>query len=256
MPTEPLRPVCIQASNVTPNKFYLATRSNDGGAPSWRAAYLHIRTWGTWTPITAGYAMPNWSDLDPTVTVHGSAVFIPFFKASGAINNPETELYFLGCDGRIKQSTDGGTTFVDWTPFNYGPSQENYARNTARRDMFEVQGETDEMAFFIRCTTGSNGFFLIARGADPSDAGDWTVQAFPTPKIGWVGGWPFNSNQFYLGSGEIDDLSTEPEVLFVTQTAGVSWTDITHGLRSLSNYAGSSGNRHRVIRLSPHTTET
>jgi len=122
--------------------------------------------------------------------------------------------------------------------------------------MFEVQGETDEMAFFIRCTTPQDGFYLIGRTGDPTSAGDWTKRTLPTAKVGWVGGWPFTSNQFYLGGGEIDDFSSDTKALWVTTNAGVSWDDVTGNLRSLSNYAGNSGLTHRIIRLTPHTTET
>lgn len=252
---EPLRPVNIQASNVTPNTFYLATHSNDGSIGR-RYAYLHINTWGTWTPLSGSYVMPVWEDSNTGTGVLGTATFVPFFKADGSINNPETELYYLRADARIKRSTDGGSTFSNWSPADYSPAQEAYSNSVARRDMFEVQGETNEMAFFIRCSTANDGFYTIARGDDPALAGSWVQRALPVNQVGWVGGWPFSDSQFYLGAGEVSDLNANTALLWVTTDSGVNWTDITHNLRSLSNYAGNGGNLHRVIRLTPHTTET
>ena len=251
----PLKQVNVQASNVTADKFYLATRSNSGDAGK-RKSYLHIRTWGTWTPLSGGYAMPGWEDDDSRLTRHGTSTFVPYFKSDGTINNPETEIYYLGADEEIKQSVDGGTTFSTWSLAYYGPSQEADPARVARRDMFEVQGETNEMAFFVRSGTAADGFYVIARGANPTSSGDWTKQTLPTAKVGWVGGWPFSDSQFYLGGGTLKYFSPDTAALWVTQNAGASWTDITHNLRSLSNYAGNSGLTHRIIRLSPHTTET
>jgi hypothetical protein len=253
----------IQASNVTPNIFYLATVANTSVSPSWRSVYLHKFTWGTWTPISGGYLMPTMTkNIGSNIA---TTVFVPYFKSDGTVNNPETEIYYMGGSmsgtsgqARVQQSLDGGTTFAAWGMV--GPRQTSEINSAAtRRDMFEVQGETNEMAFLIFEGGSADGFYYIPRGLDPLVDGNWIYKPFPSgvTRVAWVGGWPFTDSQFYFGTGSLKYPYTGlTHTVFLTLDSGVTFLDVSHNLRSLINYAGHSGDRHRVIRLIPHWTET
>jgi hypothetical protein len=270
---------CIQPSMNDANKFYLAIRGS--GDATMRKAYWYIQTWGSWTHVHGSEIWQNSYIQDDTSSNRPCFIMPLFFREDGSRNDPEAEIFFGVANKYLYKSVNGGASFEPWGLEDIYPNQGSYSspnynpmNDGMRRDMFEIgNGTSEEKAFFTRRESNfaaNDGLWILPRHGTPSNLNDWIHSPYPAGnEIGWVGGWPYTDAQFYFGTGQVGITGSTNRyqrgdvgwVVGMTQDRGATWIDLSGNLRLLSAYYGGgdaqlSHRAHRVVRMTPHFTET
>lgn len=217
---------------------------------------------------------PSWSEnvvvADQTWSAapeYSGMIFVPYYAKDGSVNNPENELYITVDDDRTYRSLNGGTSWAKWTADDHYPAGDLHTGYRGGPDHFETAGQHNGsgFAYFLMDPaadpdySSETSLYVLASDGSSTVKGNWTRYALPSNNVGWLGGWPFNGGQFYIGLGQpyATDFESGSALLYYTTNPAGGFTDITHNLQSLSSWTSGVGVLSaRIIRMTPHWGET
>jgi len=199
---------------------------------------------------------------------HGVFLLNPYWKLDGSLNG-DTELYMCETDEyiidqanlHIRRSTNGGTTFADWSAAGdvisgtMEPDLGYY--QYGHRDRFDVPGKPGMYAWWRK----ENKLRVLR--TTTMDVTEYTIPGFVSDiwkSDGFTLHWPFNPGQYYAAQMADHSAGSPPAILKMTVNAeGGTWRDLTGNMWSflyLPTVTTKVLHHAEVMGFCPHWTET
>jgi hypothetical protein len=234
---------------ITPGGLWIGANNPNKVVVSGRLDLSTIRIgvwvseWNNFTPTSGGFWYQKWL---LSHAAQETFPVVPYLKWNGAENIGETEMYLVGLDDGVKQSTDSGMNFNDWVPDGECSVIDDYP--TAGQ--FSVSSfQPEQRGFWLK---NSNTLCISANG----NPAVFTEKALPAAMtyVAWAGGYPAQDGQFYIGAPWYRKeyvLPTGSPVIMFSNDGADTFDDWTGNLWSY-HATGHLG----LIRISPDWLDT
>lgn len=245
----------IQSAHDTRDKIVLSqagTTPTQGGQIGWWSGDFNSM------PVNQTYLGTKYcytTCLDQATTVlKGAVPYIPYTPSVASVAR-DNEVFIVAINGRIYRSTDGGSNFSAWSGSGQYPKVWAHDKNPSRDQFTTAMLSAGRSAYLYDDGTDRN--LYIDTDNTPTT---WTAKATPTTgHWGWLGGFPDKTSQFYIGHTARGDYwarqTASNPLMYLTQDAGDTWTNITGNLWSLLPTASGRTQYVGIVRMTPHGRE-